>query len=124
MPNKRKPDNIHLLEGTFQPCRHGDPDKKAKVADKLGPAPDSLNDIARAEWNKKGRMLEKAGLLSGVDETIFAQYCMLYAEFSEQGYDFPGTKHTQLRLCQMELGMTPASRSKITVKTDDDDDEF
>ena len=124
MANKQAPDNVHLLKGTYRKDRHGDPDKKPKIAAKLGPAPALLNDIARAEWDKKGKMLEKAGLLSGVDETIFAQYCMLYAEFSEQGYDFPGTKHTQLRMCQMELGMTPASRSKITVKTDDDDDEF
>ena len=123
MPNPRKPDNIHLLQGTFQPCRHGDPDKKPKVDSRLPSAPEWLPDLARKEWDEVSVKLGKANLLTGVDKTILAQYCLLAAELSEEQYKFTAAKHTQLRLCEVELGMTPKARSQITLP-DDNGEEF
>lgn len=122
MPQKQKPDNIHLLQGTYRKDRHGEPDKKPRVRSEIPDAPEFLTDEARKEWDYTVEKLEKAGLLTGADKVILSQFCMLAAEFARDGYDFNAAKHTQLRMCQIELGMTPSARSKITVKDDDGED--
>ena len=124
MANARKPDNLHLLQGTLQPCRHGDPDKKPKPKGKIGDPPEWMSDIAKTEWHRKKKILADAGLLFLADDMIFAQYCLLVEDLQKEQLNFTAAKHTQLRLVQMEMGMTPASRSKITIDTDDDEDDF
>jgi len=115
MARARKPDNVHLLQGTHQPCRHGNPDEKPKVEIKIPSPPESLSGVAHAEWLRICDVLKNSGILSDADIGVMAIYCELYAQFQTDPVEFPAAKYTQLRLCMVELGMTPAARSKITV---------
>ena len=122
MANKRIPDNVHLLQGTHRKDRHGTPDKKAKLKTKLPVMPKWLPARAKTEWKRITKVLAKSGLLTEADQAVLAQYCLLYGELAEWKEDFPAAKHTQLRLCQVELGLTPSARSKITVVKDDEEE--
>ncbi|MES0444969.1 MAG: P27 family phage terminase small subunit [Desulfobacterales bacterium] len=122
MANKRIPDNVHLLKRTHQKCRHGDPKSKPKVKSKLPVMPRWLPVKAKAEWKSICKELKDAKILTGADRTILTQYCLLVSELATEKADFQAAKHTQLRLCCVELGLTPSARSRITVPKDDDDD--
>lgn len=124
MANKRVTDNVHLLKGTFQPCRHGDPKKKPKVAIEYPKPPSWLSDVAKKEWGRIKQTIEKARYITLVDAVLLAQYCTLYATFVRDGEEFTAAQHTQLRLCAVELGFTPSARSRITVNNDKDDGKF
>ena len=125
MAQKRIPDNVHLLKGTYQKIRHGDKDSKVSVDVPISTTPPrSLSKEAKTEWKRIIKLVERTGILTGWDQTVLAQYCELTAEFYDTGREFNAAKHTQLRLCAVELGLTPSSRSKVTVTTKKDDDEF
>lgn len=124
MANARKPDNIHLLQGTYKPSLHGDPETKPKPKGEIGNPPEWMPELAAEEWNRKKKILSDAGLLRLADEIIFAQYCLLVEDLQTELFKFTAAKHTQLRLLQMEMGMTPASRSKIVLESDEPADEF
>jgi len=127
MANPRKPDNVHRLNGTYKPDRHGDPDTKPEWSEEAPEMPDYLDDLGRAEWERVMRDTP-AGVLTKTDVTILTQYCLLvsrliaWAKFRiecsediEMGklLAFTAADHTQLRLIQQELGFTPSSRGKI-----------
>ena len=123
MGNKRKPDNIHLLKNTYRPDRHGDPKKKLKVNAKFPIQPAWLPKNAKAEWARIKKIMEKSGVITMGDATVFIQYCLLYSEMKDYKEEFPAAKHAQLRVAAAELGLTPVARSKITV-TKEEDNEF
>ena len=122
MSNKRKPDNVHLLQSTYKKGRHGTQDQKPKVEKKLPTMPTWLSARAKTEWKRICKVLEDAGILTEADQAVLAQYCMLYAELQTEKTEFQAAKHTQLRLCQVELGMTPSARSKIIVPKDNSEE--
>ena len=123
MANARQPDNLHLLKGTYRKDRHGDPKKKLKVEAKFPDCPAWMPAIGKREWTRIKKVMSASGVITLGDATILAQYCILVAELEVEQTEFSGAKHTQLRMCAIELGLTPVARSKITV-TKDDDDEF
>ncbi len=112
MPARRKPDNIHKLNGTFQPCRHGDPDTKPEWNESFPRMPKCIDDDAKAEW-KYIKSVVPDGVITMTDKTALAQYCVLWSEFKSDPVGFPSSKHAQLKLVQQELGFTPSSRGKI-----------
>lgn len=122
MANKQKPDNVHLLQGTYRTTRHGEVNKKPKCKVELGDPPAWMSVEAKHEWYYARSMLDQLGLLTGADKTILAQYSVLAADFAASQELFSAAKHTQLRMCQLELGMTPAARGKITVDNPDVDE--
>ena len=124
MGNARKPDNVHLLQGTHQKCRHGDPADKPQVKIEVPDAPGYLSGIAKIEWEYICNTLKNSALLSKADITILAMYCELYAEFQIDPREFTAAKYTQLRLCLVELGLTPKARSQITVGKKPDSNPF
>ncbi len=116
MSNHKKPSNVHKLHGTFRPDRHGDdPDIEIGAPIK----PEWLSAAASAEWDRSVPIMEGAGYLSVNDQMPLALYCELVADFQADPKGFPAARLTQLRLLMGELGMTPASRAKITVKKTD-----
>ena len=114
MPNARKPDNIHKLKGTYQPCRHGDPDNKPDWSEGFPPMPACIanNKGAKKEWNRLKKNVP-SGVITITDMSSFAQYCLLWSQMDEEGVDFGATKHSQLRLIEADLSFTPSSRGKI-----------
>ncbi len=123
MANRQKPDNVHLLQGTYKKSRHGDQKKKPQIKKTNVVKPEWLKGKALEEWNSITAILKETKLLTSVDKAILAQYCELFGQLSEDPKGFSMAAHTQLRMCQQELGFTPAARSKIILQDKDDDDD-
>ena len=137
--NKNKSSKV--LTGTFRPCREKAGSGEPLVETKTIPSPPDVvtgNDIALEEWNRVSPLLWEAGLLSKLDVTALAMYCLSFAlhvraetELKDQpliitsasGNDIknPLLSISSMALANMlkvgrQFGMTPASRSKVTVK--------
>ena len=97
--------------------------------------PQHLGPVARAEWRRVARPLHSIGLLTTIDRAALAAYCQAYARWVEaerrlmetpplvktaSGYvqqsPWLAIANKQLELMgryMTELGMTPASRSRV-----------
>jgi P27 family predicted phage terminase small subunit len=66
---------------------HGNPDKRPEAADEPEPeiasvdAPEHLNEIARAEWERLAPELIRLRLLTVVDLGLLAAWCVAWADF-------------------------------------------
>jgi len=127
----RKADNLHLLNSTYRKDRHGDPDAKPKVEIKIPSPPNWLEGNALAEWKRICKVLKNSGLLSSAETAVLSQYCLLYGQLQDsvvyaddESKRFNAAQHTQLRLCCVELGLTPKARSQITVGKKKDANAF
>ena len=98
-------------------------------------APDNLSEDEKTEWKRVSRLLRDAGLLESLDKTLLTAYCITYSRWlkaenkikrhgmlvkSPNGYPMqsPYLAIANKAMEQMlkilgELGMTPASRSRI-----------
>jgi len=112
MSNKALPKNVHLLKGTHRKDRHGPTKEKHALNPKVPPMPGFLPIEAQKEWQRITCILKPLNVLTDADRGILTQYCVLAGELSCDPYGFPATKHTQMRMCEVELGITPSSRNK------------
>lgn len=130
---KPKPTAIKKLEGNpgRRPLNHQEPqpDKKAPRC------PAWLEDEAKKEWKRTGKILERLGLLTELDMAAFAGYCQAFARWKEaeefiskhgtiirtpSGYlqQVPQVSIAQtnlkimLKFCE-QFGLTPSARSRI-----------
>lgn len=98
-------------------------------------APDHLSDKAKDEWDRLAGELSRAGVLTTVDTTTLAAYCEAFAQWVDakaivatDGLTIdnamgatvvhPAVRIADISVKQMvrlasELGITPASRSKV-----------
>jgi len=97
--------------------------------------PTWLEDEAKKEWKRMGRLLEQMGVLTEMDMAAFAGYCQAYSRWKEaeefitkhgsmirtpNGYlqQVPQVSIAQtnlkimLKFCE-QFGLTPSSRSRI-----------
>lgn len=112
MAQSQKPDNVHLLNGTYRADRHGDIDSKPEWSEDLPEMPEYLDKRARKEW-RSILLNAPVGVIIKTDNTILAQFCMLVSKLAKQKHEFNSTDHTQLKLIGQQLGFTPGSRGKI-----------
>ena len=116
MANKQRPDNVHLLKGTYRKDRHGKPEEKPQVTDTISKTPPRwFPKEAKKEWKRITKIMLSSNVLTNADTSTLSQYCLLYSELQTQLHDFPAARHTQLRLCAVELGLTPSARGRITI---------
>jgi P27 family predicted phage terminase small subunit len=110
--------------------------KSDRLATRLPAAPAHLTPAASAEWRRVARSLRDMGVLTPIDRGALAAYCQAWGRWVEaeerlqesqllyktpSGYvqqsPWLGIIHKQLELMgryMIELGMTPASRSRVT----------
>ena len=114
----------------------GNPGKRAlnknepKPSTELPPPPACLTPAARIEWDNLVPELNRIGILTSIDINSFTRYCLNLAEWKEcvqfladkvvGVMPFPHTKRKReyevlLLTYEREFGMTPSSRSKVTV---------
>ena len=130
---KPKPTAIKILEGNpgHRPLNIKEPKPRRVVLE----CPDWLEDEAKAEWKRVGKVLEEVGVLTELDVTAFAGYCQAYArwkaaeEFITQHGDMVRTPSgyiqqvpqvsiaqtnlkIMLKFCE-QFGLTPSARSRI-----------
>jgi P27 family predicted phage terminase small subunit len=136
MPGRKpKPTHLKLLQGN--PGKRALNTNEPKPALELPSPPEHLSEIGRKEWSRLAEQLRRLGLLTAVDWTAFAAYCTVFSRWvdaeealkktgsvvkSPSGYPMISPFYTianqslqQLRAYLTEFGMTPSSRSRITL---------
>ena len=135
MPAHKKPTKLKKLQGTYRTDRDGknEPDPEVQIPRK----PTWMKGEAAKEWKRITPQLAELGLISELDLVALTAYCSNWALFIEceqtileRGLTFETPNgHTQQRpevsirrqaLEQAksfltEFGLTPASRSKISL---------
>lgn len=130
---KPKPTALKKLEGN--PGGRPLNTKEPKPVKKAPRCPAWLEDEAKKEWRRMGKVLEQLGLLTEMDMAAFAGYCQAYARWKEaeefitqhgtmvrtpNGYlqQVPQVSIAQtnlkimLKFCE-QFGLTPSARSRI-----------
>jgi len=113
---KRKPNAMHILNGNPSMLTELPPEIKLPQAESEWDAPEWLGEHGRDEWNRVCPMLRACKVLSEGDLNTLAMYCAVVDELIQSQYDkqpLKGTLLAQFRSFAAELGLTPASRSKI-----------
>ena len=134
---KPKPTRLKVISGNpgKRPINDSepDPDKDSICPD----APAHLSDGAKAEWDRMAPSLYDIGLLTKIDMSTLEAYCTAYARWIEaedkirlhgmivkspQGYPMQSPYLAiankaveQMRGFLTEFGMTPSSRSRVSV---------
>lgn len=140
---KPKPTHLKILEGNpgKRPLNKNEP-KPMPIAPKC---PHWLSPEAKREWKRVAPELERLGLLTQIDRAALAAYCQAYARWreveevirkqgltltTESGYVMPrpevkiAEKAMQtIRAFCSEFGLTPSSRSRMTLPEVEDDAE-
>ena len=122
---KRIPNALHEL--------HGNPGKRTLPAEPDLPkanewsAPDYLKADGLDEWNRITPILKACRVLSETDYQVLAAYCAVVQEMTSQarsGAPMKTATLQQFRALASELGLTPASRSKVAmIKQETNPDE-
>lgn len=137
---KPKPTEVHELEGgskkTHRPMPENEP--KPERPDRPPPAPRYLCKVGKKEWRRISKILHKIGLLTDIDLVSLGAYCVCFAtwinalkEIKKHGVlikaqsGFPmqspylqiaNKAMIEMRKWLVEFGMTPSSRSRVTVE--------
>src|SRR3990167_3645626 len=120
----RKPTALKLLHGTFRADTVAENEPKPKIDTDYPEPPEHLTFLAAQRWRVIAPILHPLGLLTQADYDALEFYCENYSEWREAKRlrDIPKMKAFQQAARQFltEFGMTPASRSRINVITEED----
>lgn len=139
-PGRRpKPTAIRRAEGN--PGKRGYNAAEPVPPEGLPNCPDHLSETAQAEWHRLAEILYDMGVLTTVDRAALAAYCQAYGRWVEaeekmketppmirtpSGYvqqsPWMSVANKQLEIMgryMTELGMTPASRSRVAALSAD-----
>ncbi len=138
----RKSKALHIVQGTFQPSRHG---VEAPEPPQGAPeAPGVLSGEVQAEWGRMVARLTASKTLTTVDGALLWNYCRVWADccrlqadadalastwYEKVTVDGAGIEHREprvhpvfaqlkayrlaLRVLLVEFGMTPLSRNRV-----------
>ncbi len=139
MPISKKPTRLKVIQGTDRKDRsvENEPMPDPEIPD----PPDHLNAIAQEEYRRISLKLFNLGLLTGIDGVALAAYCEAYSVWveackkrNELGDNWMTEQTLNGNTIQrplvgiinqsrkamkeflIEFGMTPASRTKVSVK--------
>ena len=130
---KPKPTQMKVIQGTFRKDRASPAEPKPKKG--MPPCPDFLEGMARKEYFRIGRKLERMGVLTEVDDLALIGLCQSWAEYLESteqvrktgmlvktpsGYPIlnpyvvlANQALKRVKAFLTEFGMTPSSRTRI-----------
>ena len=143
---KPKPTALKVLEGNpgKRPLNHQEPVMPEPSDAFEVPPPELLGDVvAKAEWTRLAPMLRKARTITEADRSSLVALCQQWSWYLEaknkvsttgmvvkspNGYPTPnpyiGIANKALDYCLKlwtELGITPSSRSRVTMASDEPD---
>lgn len=114
MANRRTPDNVLKLKGTFRADRHASKVKGYEPPAAGYPQPPAyLVGEQLAVWNEVEAVMGQCNLYTQADAAKLARYCCIEAQFRSDPIEFPAAKLTQLRLMERDLYLDPEARAKI-----------
>ena len=134
-----KPLQLHVLDGTFRPDRHGAAAAAAPELEKvtrLPNAPAFLGAVGKREWRRIGQELLDKEVLTKADMATFAAYCASldraigaeralqlagsYTLMTPQGFEqarpevsIARQSWAEVRKFAQEFGITPSSRTRV-----------
>lgn len=140
MSNRPKPTALKVLQGNpgKRPLNLNEP----RPDTSMPTCPAWLDATAKREWKRICPELSKLGLLTLLDRTALAGYCVAYSRWARaeqaikdgivsQGFKKGKRPEVQIAIDSLnqvkafcaEFGMTPSARARMVVpgKTDDDD---
>ena len=133
---KPLPTALKKLKGNpgNRPLNQSEPEPEVCIPD----PPEVLSEDARIEWDRLATELDDLGLLTAIDMALLALYCQAFGDWKDarrqieatgmvvrapSGYPMVNPYVTiankaieQMRTLATEFGMTPASRSRISVQ--------
>ncbi len=112
---RKKPLELHVVQGTYRPDRHG-PLPEGIVAPldpPLAPAYLRRRRRAHALWDEHAPGLAEFGVLGPLDAWQLGIWCCLMAEFERAPAMIPASKIAQMRALGMTLGLDQASRARL-----------
>lgn len=111
-----KPFLAHIAQGTDRArVKTREADKAHLEPGDIGPAPKWMNRTMAEEWD---RVKSELPYLAPADRTTVEHHCVLYWRFLQDAKGKSGmtaSERNAFHSIQMQLGRTPASRSKVTV---------
>ena len=141
MTRGRKPVPTAIKLANGNPGKRKINGHEPKPAGTLPDCPDHLSAEAKAEWQRIAASMNKIGLLTQVDRSTMAAYCQCYGRWVDaerrlaetplilrmpSGYiqqsPWLTISNKQLELMakyMAELGLTPASRSRLAIQIND-----
>lgn len=148
MPGGRPPKPTKLKELTGNPGKRALNKAEPKPMAKRPPCPAHIQGEARKEWNRITKQLLELGVLTQVDRAALAAYCQCWERWvqaetemrseafrmittTDNGYPVvsPWLNVANAAMKQMlrfltEFGMTPSSRSRVTVAAPEEADPY
>ena len=132
------PSNVKVLHGETRPSRvKPDEPRPDELVDLSAPV--GLDRYAKEAWEYNAPKLAKLGLLTEIDRNALAAYCTAYSRWRRANIGLKAIKNDDpdefrkyaitaekaeqgMRLFQNEFGMTPASRSRLSVDSGETSD--
>ena len=143
---KPKPTALKKLKGGRKTYHRAMPkdEPQPEKPDKLQSAPRHLDPAAKKEWRRIGKELHALGLLTEIDLVALAAYCATYSRWvdaqlqiqkhgvlikAQSGFpmqspylQISNKAMEEMRKWLVEFGMTPSSRSRVSVKREKEED--
>lgn len=133
---KPKPTMLKLLAGN--PGKRPLNEREPTISGGIPDCPEFLDAVAKAEWERVAPLLDDMGLLSQADRAALAAYCVAYSRWRnaeeqvakfgtivkspDKGFPMKSPYLTvadqaleNMRKLMVEFGLTPSSRSRISV---------
>lgn len=140
------PTRLKELAGTARKDRVKTGEPQPKKGNRTPPAPGHLSEKAKTEWRRVARDLHGLGLLTSIDQTALGAYCETYVTWVEAlekcrtlgmivktsngnmiqnpYLSVASQAEKRLRGWLAEFGMTPSSRTRISVQAQGEADEY
>ncbi len=125
MGRPAKPLLAHRAQNTLRMDRHAGRLGELEISDGIGAPPKYLPANGKKEWKRLAEHPQYGRALTSLDRDGFAEYCWLHARLiaemegsiTEALRPLTASDSQRLHSLRMQLGLTPASRSKINLPT-------
>ena len=117
MARPRKPKKLHILQGTDRADRWmAKSDELDLPSGSVGEPPDYLTEEGLIEWDRLTKDPDYSRVLSPAFRGVLIDYCLLHSEMVTEargGEAMPSMRRAMLGNLRTQLGITPASQSKV-----------
>ena len=112
---RKKPLQLHIVQGSYRPDRHGPVPGGEVAALDPPPAPVYIRRRRRAHqlWREHAPGLAALGVLEPLDAWQLGVWCCLMAEFERSPALMPASRIAQMRALGTTLGLDQSSRARL-----------